>query len=44
MTIANMTMTPNKSPEPTRVIAVSGFASVAWSSRVIGRGWLSFFR
>jgi hypothetical protein len=36
----SMTMTPNKSPEPTAVGAVSSAVAV----HVAGRRWLSFFR
>jgi hypothetical protein len=34
---------PNKSPEPTRIGAVSGSRS-RWLFHIAGSGWLSFFR
>jgi len=37
-------MQPNKSPEPTAVTPSGEFAASFWSSFVIGRRWLSFFR
>jgi hypothetical protein len=41
--IVNTTMQPNKSPEPTRVGAVSNPRRLLVCI-VAGRGWLSFFR
>jgi hypothetical protein len=38
-----MTMTPNKSPEPTRIGAVSCPQGFQWF-HITGSGWLSFFR
>ena len=38
-----MTMTPNKSPEPTGVTAASCPRSRGWF-HIAGRPWLSFFR
>lgn len=38
-----LTMTPNKSPEPTRIGAVSCPQGFQWF-HIAGSGWLSFFR
>jgi len=38
-----MTMTPNKSPEPTAIVVVSGFEKI-WVCIDLDARWLSFFR